>query len=121
MTFTTARRIHRTATAIVGVMGVIHSILTATSYSGWTASALWFLGAGLGLVLIALMNWAHVGLEPCSLPTAKAVKWANVGYGAFGIAAVFAVAEPHALLLVAALVVHAIDGFWTLDPQPASV
>ena len=114
MTFRTARRAHRAATAVIGLMGVLHSLLTAAFYSGWTPSALWFLGSGLGLVLLALMNWAHVGLEPCALPTAKVVKWGNVVYGVFGIAAAFAVPEPHALLLVAALIVQAAAGFWTL-------
>ena len=114
MTFATARRVHRGATAIVGVMGVLHSLLTVMFYDGWTPNALWFLGAGLGLLLLALMNWAHVGLEPCPLPTAVAVKWANVGYGMFAFAAAFAVPEPHALVLVAALLVQALAGFWTL-------
>lgn len=114
MTFTLARRIHRTATAVVAAMGVLQAVLTPVFYSGWTQNVLWYLGAGLGLILLAAMNWAHVGLEPCALPTAKAVKWANVGYALFGTAALLAVAEPHALLLVAALVVQAIVGFRTL-------
>lgn len=118
MTFTTARPIHRAATAVVGGMGIVHSALTAVFYTGWTPNALWFLGAGLGLVLLAVMNWAHVGLEPCRLPTAVAVKWANVVYGMFAVAAAFAIPEPHALLLVAALVVQAIVGFWTLKAAP---
>ena len=118
MTFATARRIHRAATAVVGGMGILHSILTALFYDGWTPNTLWFLGAGLGLVLLAVMNWAHVGLEPCDLPTAVAVRWANVGYAVFAIAAAFAVPEPHALVLVAALLVQALAGFWTLTGTP---
>ena len=98
-------------------MGIIHSALTAVFYAGWTPSALWFLGAGLGLALLAVMNWAHIGVEPCPLPTAIAVKWANVVYGMFALAAAFAVPEPHALVLVTALVVQAIVGFWTLSAE----
>lgn len=99
-------------------MGIAHSLLTAMFYDGWTPNALWFLGAGLGLVLLAVMNWAHVGIEPCDLPTAVAVKWANVVYGVFGIAAALAVPEPHALLLIFALLVQAVAGFWTLAGAP---
>jgi hypothetical protein len=64
-----------------------------------------------------LMNWAHVGLEPCSLPTAVAVKWANWVYAAFGVAALIAVPQPHAFVLVAALTAQALASQHTLQPS----
>ena len=92
-------------------------VLTSQIYNGWSPDALWFLLAGLGLALLALMNWAHVGLEPCSLPTAVAVKWANWVYAAVGVAALIAVPQPHAFVLVVALTAQALASQYTLQPS----
>jgi hypothetical protein len=64
---------------------------------------------------LAVSNWSHVGLEPCSQPTAPVVRWANLAFVLLGIAAVIAVREPQAYLVLAALVVQAIAGTRTLS------
>ena len=117
MRFETARLVHRTATGVVALLSIVHMVLTAQIYSGWSPDALWFLLAGLGLALLALMNWAPVGLEPCSLPTAPAVKWANLVYAAVGGAALIAVPQPHAFVLVVALTAQALASQYTLQPS----
>lgn len=96
-------------------------LLTVQIYDGWSPDALWFLLAGLGLALLALMNWAHVGLEPCNLPTAPAVKWANLVYAVVGVAALIAVPQPHAFVLVAALTTQALASQYTLRPSGSHV
>lgn len=116
MTFMTWRLVHRTATGVVGVLSIAHILITLRLYDSWSPEALWFLLSGLGLSLLATMNWAHVGLEPCNLPTAPAVKWANFVYVAVGLAALVAVPQPHAALLVGALTAQAIAGLSTLRP-----
>ena len=116
MSFSAWRLIHRTATGIVGALAVAHVAMTAMIYDTWSPDALWFLLSGLGLLVLALMNWAHVGLEPCDLPTAPAVRWANVAYVVAGFAALVAVPQPHAFVLVAALITQAVASFSTLRP-----
>jgi hypothetical protein len=118
MTFLAWRRVHRVATGILAGLAALHSLLTAVLYQTWMAGAVWFLGTGLGLLLLALVNWAHVGLEPCRQPTARLVRWANIGFLASGVLAFVAVPEPQAMIIVAALALQAIAGHVTL-PGPA--
>jgi hypothetical protein len=114
MTFARWRRIHRTASGLIAILGALHCVLTFALYASWSPDAVWFFGTGLSLVLLALMNWAHVGFEPCPLPTARAVRYANVVYALFGAAAVVAVPEPQAFVLAAAIAVQAVAGHFTL-------
>lgn len=114
MSFMVWRRIHRTATAIIAITAVLHVLFTSRLYAGWAADALWFLGTGLGLLLLAALNWAHVGLEPCQQPTAPVVRWANVVYAVLGVAALWAVPESQTVVLMASLLVQAIAGHATL-------
>jgi hypothetical protein len=88
------RRVHRIATGVVGVVALAHCALTFVLYETWSPDAVWFLGTGMALLLLAVMNWAHVGLGPCDLPTAPAVRWSNAVFAFFGVGAVVAVAEP---------------------------
>jgi hypothetical protein len=114
MSFAAWRIVHRVATAFIGVMGLLHASFTFTMYDGWGPDALWFMGTGLSLVFLAVINWAHVGTEPCTMPTAPVVRHANVAYALFGFAAVLAVPQQHAWLLAAALLMQAVAGLFTL-------
>ena len=114
MTFEHWRLVHRTATAVVGVVGLVHSSLTMVFYDSWSPDAVWFLGTGFALLLLAVMNWSHVGLGPCDLPTAPVVRWSNVVFALFGVGAVIAVAEPQAFVVLIGLVFQAVAGFVTL-------
>jgi hypothetical protein len=117
MTFHTWRIIHRASTAILALFAILHCSLTFFLYDGWSPEALWFLGTGMGLFLLAISNWSHVGLEPCRQPTAPVVKWANALFTLFAIAAVIAVPEPHAYLILASIVVQAVASTRTLSPS----
>ncbi|MEX2283978.1 MAG: hypothetical protein WEE89_15945 [Gemmatimonadota bacterium] len=117
MTFLVWRRVHRLATGTIALFAALHSVLTFLLYETWSPDSVWFLGTGLGLLLLAAMNWSHVGLEPCDLPTAPVIRWANVCFVLFGVGAVLAVAEPQAFLILAALVIQAAAGFVTLRPR----
>ena len=108
------RRLHRGASWLLAVLALIHSALTVRLGVGWSPEAVWFLGTGLGLLLLALINLAHVGLGPCPQPTAVAVRYVNWFFVAFGVAAVVAVPEPQAYLVLAALVGQALAGMRTL-------
>lgn len=59
------------------MVALAHSGLTAMIYDSWRPAAVWFLGTGLGLLLLAVMNWAQVGLGPCEQPTAPVVPLAG--------------------------------------------
>jgi hypothetical protein len=70
------------------VIAIVHSTLTPVIYRRWTPGAVWFLGTGLGLLLLALLNLTHVGAEPSRHPAARVVRWANWIFLLFGIGAV---------------------------------
>ena len=114
MSFRTARLLHRSASVVVAALGAVHAVLTFVIFDSWSPDAVWFFGTGLSLVALAVMNWAHVGLEPCDLPTAPVVKYVNVAYAVFGLAAIAAVPEPQAFILAAAILLQAGAGFVTL-------
>lgn len=113
-TFLHWRRLHRGSSWLLAILALVHSALTFRRGVGWAPEAVWFLGTGLGLLLLALMNLAHVGLGPCPQPTAVAVRHVNWVFVAFGVAAVVAVPEPQAYLVLAALVGQALAGTRTL-------
>ena len=115
--FHTWRVIHRSATVILATLALLHSILTFVFYDQWGPDAVWFLGTGLGLLFLAVSNWAHVGLEPCRQPTAPVVRWGNFVFVLLAVGAVVAVPEPQAYLILAALVVQALAGTRTLSPS----
>ena len=71
----------------------------------------------LGLLLLAVLNLSHIGIEPCRRSTARLVRAANWIFAAFGCAAVIAVPEPQAFVAGTMLVVQAIVSGWTL-PGP---
>jgi CDP-diglyceride synthetase len=117
--FVFSRRFHRIASGLLAAIALAHSGLTFVFYSGWSPNAVWFLGTGLGLLLLALLNWTHVGIEPCRLPTARLVRPANWVFVLFGIGAVVAVPEPQAFAVLAGLVGQAVVARWTL-PGPGA-
>ena len=113
MRFETWRSLHRLSSGIIGA-ALLHSVVTFFIYDITTPDALWFFGTGLGLLLLALMNWSHVGLGPCNQPTAPVVRYANVMYAVFAVASVFVIREPQAYVLTVALLLQAIASFATL-------
>lgn len=118
MTFSTWRRIHRISSGTVGVIALVHCAVTFVFYNEWSPEAVWFFGTGVGLLSIAVMNIAHVGLEPCRQATAVAIRWLDYVFVALGLAALVAVPEPQAVLIVLGLVGQAIASFVTL-PGPS--
>lgn len=118
VTFLRWRRLHRGSSWLLAIVALGHSALTFRLGVGWAPEAVWFLGTGLGLLLLALMNLAHVGLGPCPQPTAVAVRYVNWLFVAFGVAAVVAVPEPQAYLVLAALVGQALAGTRTPPALP---
>ncbi len=109
-----SRPLHRGASVVVAVIALTHVGATAVYYDGWSPAAVWFSGTGLGLLLLSVINWAHVGLEPCNLPTAPVVRAANWVFAAFGVAALVAVPKPLASVLVLALLLQAVAARATL-------
>jgi hypothetical protein len=109
------RLVHRTSSVMVALIALIHCGLTFMIYGEWSPDAVWFLGTGIGLFGIAVMNIAHVGLEPCYQPTAPPLRWLNWLFVGLGLAALYAVREPQAFVIVAALVGQAIASLATLS------
>ncbi len=112
--YATWRRIHLLASWTVTLIGIAHCVVTAFAFGAWTDRAVWFLGAGLGVLLVGALNLVHIGLGPCRMPTTRFVRAANWMYLVFGAAALIAVPEPQAIVLVAALGVQAIASRVTL-------
>ena len=114
------RRIHLGASWVLCLLAVAHSALTFVLYSPWSADAVWFLGTGLGLLLLAVLNLTHIGVEPCRHFSARLVRLSNPVFALFGVAAVVAVPEPQAYAVLACLVGQALAGYWTLPgPEPS--
>ena len=111
------RRFHLFASGLLAVIALIHSALTFVLYRGWSPDSVWFLGTGLGLLLLAALNWTHIGVEPCRMPTARLVHVANWLFVLFGIGAVIAVPEVQAFAVQTALIGQAVAARWTL-PGP---
>jgi hypothetical protein len=118
VSFSTWRRIHRISSGTVGVIALVHCAVTFVFYKEWSPEAVWFFGTGVGLLSIAVMNIAHVGLEPCRQATALAIRWLNCVFVALGLAALVAVPEPQAVLIVLGLIGQACASFVTLPGPP---
>jgi hypothetical protein len=112
--FAAWRRIHFVASGLVTLIAVAHVGLTLPLYRRWSADAVWFFGAGLGVLIVGLLNLTHIGVEPCKRPTARFVRITNWVYAVFGLATLVAVPEPQAYALVAALVAQAVVARRTL-------
>jgi hypothetical protein len=108
------RTAHRSASIVLALLAIAHCALSVMIYDAWSPDAVWFVGTGLGLLFLAGMNLAHVGLVPCTMPTAPAVRVANWVFVLFGLGALVAVPEPQAVVIVAALVLQAVASRWTL-------
>lgn len=108
------RHIHRAASVVLAALAIVHSLLTSMLYDSWSPDALWFLGTGLGLALLAAMNLALVGSNLRPLPAARALLVANWAFVVFGLGALIAVPEPQAAVIVAALVAQAVSSHRTL-------
>jgi hypothetical protein len=111
------RRMHLLASWLVTGIGLAHLGVAAFTFDGWTARATWFVGAGLGVLVVGAMNLAHIGLGPCRMPTVRFVRIVNAIYAIFGIAALLAVPEPQAVVLVVALAAQVVAGRATM-PGP---
>ena len=98
------RAVHLGSSIVLGLLALVHIALTIPLYGHWGPDAVWFAGTGLGLLMLAGINLAYVGVEPCRQPTTKAVRLANYLMAVFGVAAVVAVPEVQAWIVLAALV-----------------
>jgi hypothetical protein len=108
------RRIHRAASLVLAALAIMHSLLTSMLYDSWSPDALWFLGTGLGLALLAAMNLAQLAVHARTLLTARVLFAANWAFVVFGLGALIAVPEPQAAVIVAALVIQAVSSHRTL-------
>jgi hypothetical protein len=115
--YPTWRRLHLFASWAVTAIGLAHCVVTAFAFGAWTDGAVWFLGAGLGVLFVGTLNLAHIGLGPCRMPTTRFVRAVNWVFLVFGVAALLAVPEPQAIALVAALGLQAIASRVTM-PGP---
>ena len=87
-----AHRLHRTATYLLVVLGLVHAGLAPVFYDDLTPNTVWFVGAGLALVFLGLLN-ASAALAGVTRVWAMC-RVANVAAIAFGALAVVAVPEP---------------------------
>ena len=61
------RTIHKIFTVLVLGIGVVHTAGTFVFYTALTESAVWFAGAGIGGISVALLNVALWSQEPPAL------------------------------------------------------
>jgi hypothetical protein len=112
------RRVHVLASWLVIGVGAAHGIVTAFTFRAWSPEAVWFLGSALGVLLVGSLNLVHIGLGPCRMPTVRFVRAATLVFALFGAAALVAVPEPQAVVLVVGLGALVLAGRVTM-PGPA--
>ncbi|CAN5166896.1 hypothetical protein BH24GEM2_BH24GEM2_07740 [soil metagenome] len=112
------RGVHLGSSGLVALLALAHATFSFFAYASWSADAAWFLGTGLGLLLLSTLNLSHIGVEPCQQPTTRLVRIANWVFVAFGVAAVVAVPMPQAFAVLAGLLGQAVAASRTL-PGPA--
>lgn len=104
--------IHKICTVLVLAIGVVHTLATFYFYGSLSESAIWFAGAGLGAIFVALLNiglWARdVSLMSRRLTTSAnalffiwlaAGFWATPGAGPAVVAGAGSAMAVSALLL----------------------
>ncbi len=112
------RGIHIASAGVLALLALVHSCLTFVLYPAWGPDSVWFLGTGLGLLFLAVLNLTHIGIEPCHRPSARLIRWANWPFLAFGIAGAVAISEPQGFVMAGCLAGQAAAALVTL-PGPA--
>ncbi len=118
MSFMLWRTVHLIAAILLGLLAIVHAGLTFVVFPTWSPDSVWFLGTGLGLLLLAVFNLTHIGIEPCRHRSVRLIRYANWPFLMFGIAAATAIPEPQAFVIVACLAAQAVAGLVTL-PGPS--
>ena len=106
--YQTARRIHIATSGFIVAIALVHIGLAAPIYREWSPDAVWFVGTGIGLLVLAALNLAHIGVEPCHQPTARFVRAVNWLYAVFALVTLLAVPEPQAVALAFLMVVQSL-------------
>jgi hypothetical protein len=76
------RRAHRIAAAGLLLLGLLHTTLTPTVYSGRPLERVWFGGTGLFLVSVGMQNW----LATATGSRSRGMLWVAAGLNAAGLA-----------------------------------
>ena len=96
------------------MIALVHIGLAVPIYREWSPDAVWFVGTGIGLLVLAALNLAHIGVEPCHQPTARFVRVVNWLYAIFALATLLAVPEPQAVALAFLMVLQSLVAARTL-------
>jgi hypothetical protein len=112
-------RIHQVCSAVVVALALVHTALTPVVSGHWGPGAVWFAGTGLGLLLLGALNIA-ARRDSAAVGTRRACAIANLVALAYVAAAVFAVPEPQAFVVLAALAGQALAGLKVLSPSRSS-
>ncbi|MBA4047562.1 MAG: hypothetical protein C0476_03365 [Sphingomonas sp.] len=78
------------------LLGAVHIALTPLAYAAWTVEALWFLGAGLAIVVAAAANL--VELQSTGLRSRLLVAAVNFAMTGFFAAAWLVLPEPQVVV-----------------------
>jgi hypothetical protein len=95
--------IHRVCTWALVLLGVAHMGFTAVAFRSWSLAAAWFLGTGLGFVVLGFLNLVAGSGAP------KRAVWlcliANLLGAAYTIALAAILAKPQAFVAVLVLLI----------------
>jgi hypothetical protein len=95
--------IHRVCAWVMVLLGVAHMGFTALAFKSWSLGAAWFLGTGLGFVVLGFLNLVAGAHAP------KRAVWlcliANLLGAAYTIALAAILAEPQAFVAVVVLLI----------------
>lgn len=113
------RTAHRAASVVLALLALVHIGFTPIATDLFSPDALWFAGTGLALLLLAIINFAHIGLGPCDMPTAPVVRVTNWVFCAFALWALVVVRELSAIIGLAAIGTMALCSLVTLRVRRA--
>lgn len=90
--------------AVVGLIGLVHTLFTFVAFDHLSQRALYFAGTGLGVVVLALFNLAVWRTSGTDRLARRLAHGANAVMAIFGFLAIRAVPEPQAYVGLVALV-----------------
>lgn len=91
------------STGLLLVLGALHAALTPFLYRAPTPEAIWFVGTGVGLVLLGAVNQVARREAPRT-PVRRLALTANWAPAAFGVLVIIAVPRPQAVPVVGSAV-----------------
>jgi hypothetical protein len=82
----TTRNVQRSAGWVIGLISLVHLLVTFADYDELSLRAIWFVGSGFALLLIGGLNIITAGLDDSSFSSLRALRALTLVANACGVA-----------------------------------